>query len=83
MPYANKEDQKACYARWREKNPDRYKEHYSKQNAKKDTVRPRPTAEEKIERAKKAVADATARLAILTQKSAKLIIETQVIETGI
>lgn len=78
MPYANKEDQKACYARWKEKNPDRYKEHYSKQNAKKDTVRPRLTAEEKIARAEKAVADATARLKILTQKSAaKLIIETQ------
>jgi hypothetical protein len=77
MPYANKEDQKACYARWREKNPDRYKHHYEKQNAKKETVRPRQTAEEKIARAEKAVADATARLAILTQKSAaKLILET-------
>lgn len=77
MPYANKEDQKACYARWKEKNPDRYKEHYSKQNMKKDTVRPRLTAEEKIARAEKAVADATARLKNLTQKSAaKLIIET-------
>lgn len=77
MPYANKEDQKACYARWREKNPDRYREHYGKQNAKKPTVRPRQTDEEKIARAEKAVADATARLAILTQKSAaKLILET-------
>lgn len=83
MPYANKEDQKACYARWRERNPDRYKEHYGKQNAKKETVRPRLSAEEKIARAEKAVEAANARLAILTQKHEKLISETQIPETGI
>ena len=69
MPYKNTEDRRACYARWVAKNPDRYKELYAKQNAKKTTQKPRLTTEEKIERATVAVEKATARLAKLTHNT--------------
>lgn len=75
MPYKNTDDRRACYARWVATNPDRYKELYDKQNAKKATLKPRLTTEEKIERATIAVARATARLAKLSQTDEKLIPE--------
>lgn len=68
MPYRTVEDRKAAYERWRAKNPERYKELYQIQNAKKATINPRLTIEERIEKAKKTVELANARLAALTQK---------------
>jgi hypothetical protein len=75
MPYKNAEDRRACYARWVAKNPDRYKELYALQNAKKTTQKPRLTTEEKIEKATIALARATARLAKLSPTDEKLIPE--------
>lgn len=68
MPYRTIEDRKAAYERWRAKNPERYKELYRIQNAKKATLNPRLTIEQRIEKATKAAEIANARLAALTQK---------------
>lgn len=67
MPYRTIEDRKAAYDRWRAKNPERYKELYQIQNAKKATLNPRLTIEQRIEKATKTAELANARLAALTQ----------------
>lgn len=72
MPYRTIEDRKAAYERWRTKNPERYKELYQIQNAKKATLNPRMTIEQRMEKARKTAELANARLAALTQKMGQL-----------
>ena len=83
MPYRTIEDRKAAYERWRAKNPERYKELYQIQNAKKATLNPRPTIEQRIEKAKKTAELANARLAALTQKHEQLVVNVPNAENGI
>ena len=83
MPYKTIEDRKAAYDRWRAKNPDRYKELYHIQNAKKATLNPRQTIEERIVRAMKTAELANDRLAALIQKQEQLNVNVPNAENGV
>lgn len=83
MPYRTIEDRKAAYDRWKAKNPERYKELYQTQNAKKATLKPRLTIEERIEKATNTVELANARLAMLTQKQGQSYTNVSNAENGV